>query len=430
MICTLVIAILSILGMLTCLLFHPTIRIGRFAFSTFYWPPLIGLAILLITGNVSGSEYLSGLVQDGSMNPLEILILFFSMAFLSTVLDEVGFFSFLADKAVAKAKGSQTALFFFLYGLCSILTMFTSNDIVIISFTPFLLFFAKDAKVNPIPYLLGEFVAANTWSMLFIFGNPTNVYLASAFGLSFGEYFSHMWLPTLLAGLVSLGVMLLLFWKDLKAPMDVHLGSSKIQNRFVLISSLSILLSVVALMALSSYIRLPMWLFSMVGAGALLLLLLGQALLKREKPALLWSSCKRLPFSLAPFLLAMFGIVMGLTQAGITERIGSFLSQGEPVLSYGLSSFAAANVMNNLPMSVLYSGLLPSSGAYQKALYATIASSNLGAILTPVGALAGILWMRILKSHGVDFSFAKFCCYGALISIPTLFACLSPLFFL
>ena len=54
------------------------------------------------------------------------------------------------------------------------------------------------------PYLVGEFVAANTWSMMLVIGNPTNIYLASACGIEFGEYVSVMWLPTLLAGLVAL----------------------------------------------------------------------------------------------------------------------------------------------------------------------------------------------------------------------------------
>jgi len=88
--------------------------------------------------------------------------------------------------------------------------------------------------------------------------------------------------------------------------------------------------------------------------------------------------------------------------------------------SYGLSSFFLANLMNNLPMSIFFADLLSLVPYNELALFATIISSNLGAILTPIGALAGIMWMRILKEHDLNFSFGKFTLYGMAISIPTL----------
>ena len=45
-------------------------------------------------------------------------------------------------------------------------------------------------------------------------------------------------------------------------------------------------------------------------------------------------------------------------------------------------------------------------------VYATIIGSNLGALLTPIGALAGIMWLGILKEKHIDFSFKKFMLYG------------------
>ena len=361
------------------------------------------------------------------MNPLEILALFFSMAFISTVLDEVGFFAFLADKMVQKAKGSQLALFLSLYALCSILTTFTSNDIVILTFTPFLLCFAKEAKIDPIPYLVCEFVAANTWSMLFIFGNPTNVYLASKFGLDFVSYLSKMALSTVFASLASLSFMLLFFQKKLKGKIEVEQEKTRLGDPFLLISSLVILLGATVLMALSGFLDLPMWIFASIGAGLLLILALFRSLSLKTKPVLLLSSLKRLPFTLAPFLLSMFGIVMAFSSVGLSLDFGNWLNQFSPVWGYGLASFLSANVMNNLPMSVLFGDVLSLSNAPSQALFACIASSNLGAILTPLGALAGILWMEILKDHGVPFSFGKFCLYGVAISLPSLLASLAAL---
>ena len=54
--------------------------------------------------------------------------------------------------------------------------------------------------------------------------------------------------------------------------------------------------------------------------------------------------------------------------------------------------------------------------------------SNIGAYLTPVGALAGIMWSSILRRFGVHFSFRKFLLYGAAVALPTLAAALTGLY--
>jgi hypothetical protein len=90
-----------------------------------------------------------------------------------------------------------------LYITVAILTVFTSNDIIILSFTPFVCYFAKNAHIDPMPYLAAEFIAANTWSMALIIGNPTNIYLVTATGGDFVSYAKVMLIPTLVAGVVS-----------------------------------------------------------------------------------------------------------------------------------------------------------------------------------------------------------------------------------
>ena len=79
-------------------------------------------------------------------------------------------------------------------------------------------------------------------------------------------------------------------------------------------------------------------------------------------------------------------------------------------------------------MSVLYSNLLVN--ANQNAVYASIAASNIAAFITPIGALAGIMWMSLLKSYDIKFSFKEFMKYGCIIGIPTLLAAITIIFIL
>ena len=98
---------------------------------------------MILTGQISPGEVAEGLTGAGEVNPLKILVLFFSMTMMSVYLDELGFFRLLAVRILRRAGGSQRMLFFLLYGLVSVLTVFTSNDIIVLTFTPFYLSFCR-----------------------------------------------------------------------------------------------------------------------------------------------------------------------------------------------------------------------------------------------------------------------------------------------
>ncbi|MDY2724600.1 MAG: ArsB/NhaD family transporter, partial [Candidatus Onthovivens sp.] len=68
--------------------------------------------------------------------------------------------------------------------------------------------------------------------------------------------------------------------------------------------------------------------------------------------------------------------------------------------------------------SNLVNGL--TGNAYLEGVYASIIGSNIGAIFTPIGALAGIMFSSLLNKHDIKFSFLSFIKYGSIISIPTL----------
>ena len=216
MVATLIVSLITCIVLIVSILTFPKIKMFNKEINTYWIVCLIGAIFILLFKGVSVKESMLGLFENSSINPIKILILFFSMTFLSIFLDEVRFFKFIASILTNRCKTNQTSLFFALYALVSILTIFTSNDIVILTFTPFICYFTKNTKINPIPYLVAEFAAANTWSMMLIIGNPTNIYLATSANINFIEYFKVMFLPTLIAGLTQLLLMYLIFKNKLK----------------------------------------------------------------------------------------------------------------------------------------------------------------------------------------------------------------------
>lgn len=429
MVLSIVICSITCVVMILSILFFPKIRIGKISIDTYWIVTLVGAGILLACGQASLKAVGSALISDTAINPIKILVLFVSMTVLSIFLDELGFFRYLAGVVLKKAKTRQTKLFLYLYITVSILTVFTSNDVIILSFTPFICYFAKNAKIDPTPYLAAEFVAANTWSMALIIGNPTNIYLATASGIDFFGYLKVSIVPTVAAGLVAFLALYLMFRKRLAAPIEGEAETVVIQDKLLLWVGIIHLGLCTILLAIGSYINLEMWLVSACAVGSLFIISGIIAVVRRQKPAAMLGCIKRAPYQLVPFVLSMFVLIVVLNEQGVTAAIGNLMGDDLSVLKYGATSFLASNLINNIPMSVLFSSIIQSSGgaAGISAVFATIIGSNIGALFTPIGALAGIMWSNILNKHEVKFGYLDFLKIGVAVAIPTLVTALGSL---
>lgn len=432
---TIIIAAVTIIAMITVVLVKPYITVCGHNLGLYWIVCLLGAVLMLVCGCITPAAVFDGITAKSSVNPLKILTLFLSMTLLSVYLGDAGFFDFIADSIFLRAKGGKVKLFLILYAVVSILTVFTSNDVIILTFTPPICIFARKAKISPLPFLLGEFVAANTWSMTLIIGNPTNVYLAQSAGITFAEYLSVMYLPALLGGLTGLGMIFLLFKKELLSPIKEFNGNlpvtrpdAKVKiHKTPMLVAIFHLLACIILLSISDIIGVEMYLICLTLALSLTVFDLIYDLAVEKSAAPVWRSIKKEPYELIPFVLSMFVIVLALKTSGAIEVLNKILISGNlsDGISIGFLSAAAAKLLNNIPMSVMFESIIGQSS--YPAVFGAVIGSNVGAFITPVGALAGIMWSKILGNYGVKFPFRKFVMYGTAIAIPTLIASLGGL---
>ena len=422
MITMLVIAILTVVAFLLSVLFFPSIG-KRVKIKIYAFIPLIGGFFMVLLGDLSWKEVFVSFTENSSVNPMKILVLFLSMTVYSLILDKTGFFGYISGVVLKRAGHNQFTVFFSLYFVISLLTVFTSNDIVILTFTPFICKFCRAAKLDVIPYLIMEFIAANTWSLFLLIGNPTNIYISGAFDISFTECFVHMALPTIAAGLVSLGAMIIIFGRKLKKSIYAETQIQEINDKPLMWVSLVHLILCIILLAISQYTNMEMWLISLGVAASAIICSVTVLAVRRKKFTPLVTAIKGMPFEIIPFVIGMFIIVMALDNTGITSIISSFIGEHNGVLEYGFASLLSCNFLNNIPMSVLFSKILSVSPSMPE-IYATIVGSNIGAFITPVGALAGIMWSNLIKQNKVKLSVSKFVVYGVSIGVPSLLASL------
>uniref|UniRef100_A0A0G4GXK1 Protein kinase domain-containing protein n=1 Tax=Chromera velia CCMP2878 TaxID=1169474 RepID=A0A0G4GXK1_9ALVE len=170
----------------------------------FFWPPVVGVVVLVLTGVLRPVDVLGGLRGEDGLRPYGIVVIFLGTAFLCSSLDATGGLAWLAIRLLSLAGDSRRSIFFLVAALAGLLTVATSNDVVILTLTPIILYVSRASGLPAEPAVLVQFAMANIWSMLLFVGNPTNVVLAEAFRLSTIEYSSWMVLPSVVAGIAAL----------------------------------------------------------------------------------------------------------------------------------------------------------------------------------------------------------------------------------
>jgi arsenical pump membrane protein len=265
-----------------------------------------------------------------------------------------------------------------------------------------------------------EFVAANTYSMLLPIGNPTNVYLSSIYELDFISYILKMLLPTILIGITSIIVLLLIFRKDLNKKIEVFDDKEVyLKNKTICIVSLVHLSLTTILLVISNYINIEMWIIAFIFGTSLFIFMVFYSIIKKNH-LYISQPFMRLPFSLIPFILSMFVIIMSLESYDVFKYISDLFNKinndNLKEIVYLISSTISCNLVNNIPMTIAFGSILQNSDNINL-VYSTIIGSNIGAILSPVGALAGIMWLRILKQNDVEYGFLKFLKNGSIITL-------------
>ncbi|MFN4133094.1 MAG: SLC13 family permease [Candidatus Hadarchaeales archaeon] len=404
---------------------QPSIKIPRtskYIHIDYGIAPLLGAFLLFVISSFNSSIVINGLLGTGSMKPYAILIIILSLSYICASLDYTGFFEYLAIKMMKVAGGSCFKLFALIFLLSSILTLFTDNDVVILTLTFLIIYLAKSAKIHPLPFLLAEFFAVNIVGVGIYIGNPTNIIGADAYGLSFIEYAKWMMLPAIAGGLTCFFILWAIFKSEILKKFAIVLPQpiSAIKSKESAVFGTAVLFLTIFFMSLPYEItQAPLWMISLFFALAMLIhdiMVYGPYFTDVGA---------RVPWKLGPFLFGFFIITEYLSFTGVPGILGSFLSGIQDpfatVFVVMLVSSIAAGFMNNHPMSIFF----------VKAIYGTqssklaptlglIAGSSFGGNLMLTGSLAGLMWARILAERGKPISFSEFSKYGVLVMLPVI----------
>ncbi|MCX6792451.1 MAG: SLC13 family permease [Candidatus Falkowbacteria bacterium] len=400
--------------------------------------PILVLLFTILFGLVDFNTIAQGILGSGTIIPWKVLIIFFGSAFISISADKSGIFDHISVLFLNKARGRGVVLFVITYCFAWFLSVFASNDIVILTLTPIVFYFSIYSNVNVIPLLFAEFIAANN-GIFFITGNPVDTIIATSLNIDQTSYIINTISPTIVLSLVSLVLLFLYFRKVITKNYKVKNLLRSVRNWFDAKLSMVLLIAVIACLLISSYLKMDLWLIVLCGFGLFVIKDLFIPFLYHHKlfesaHGKLWrihQTIVGMPWDILPFILTMFILMVALDQNGFFNIISIWLTQVvqtsslKASLVFGVLSLLTENMVNNQPMAIMFSHIFTNANlqispkAFKAGLYAVILAGNAGASLTMVGALAGLMWQKILRHKGMVISYWDFTKVGLFVVLPS-----------
>jgi Na+/H+ antiporter NhaD/arsenite permease-like protein len=377
-----------------------------------HWIALLGGGSLVLFGVLSPLEALSYISW-------ETLGLLAGMFLLVSILNEAGFFTWLAMTSVRKVNYHPAYLFILLTLLAAVMAMFVDSITVMLFLAALTLQLCRLLKLDPVPLVIAEVCAANTGGAATLVGDPPNVILGTTLGFNFSDFITHTGPVSAIAALVLLSIFYLNNRKTLRdahdalneetiaeietlhqEPLHVHLTRVGLAG---FIAAVALLIFHRSLTELSG-LPINAATAALVPAGTSLLLLKDD---QRKKAVLKVDSESIL------FFAGLFVLIGGLEKSHIFEKLAEGLASSMAANPTGLvmalhwGPGLASGIVDNVPLALAMSyvikdlAAIPGMPALGLMLWSLALGIDMGGNLTPIGASANVVAYSFMeRNHG------------------------------
>ena len=390
---------------------------------------LIGAVITILLGLVSQTKMI-----DGTLNvnyfinyvDFNVIFLLVSMMIIVSIATKSGMFNWIANELLKLTKGHPKCILFTLGIFTAVTSAFLDNVTTVILIMPVTFFIAKQLEINPIPFLITEIFASNIGGTATLIGDPPNIIIGSAAGLSFMDFVKELTGVVSLILLVIVSSMIIIFKKSLVAESDkmkavTNLDNSKTITDFPLMVRSAVVLFLVILgFILHDITHIETCVTAMLGASILLLF---------EKPKNIFCEVE---WNTIFFFIGLFIIIGGLEASGAIALMAQWIlnvtkgSESATAMIILWASGIISGVIDNIPYTATMTPMLleiqKTMGAdYTYPLWWSLSlGACLGGNMTIIGAACNVIVSETSAHNGHPISFMKFFKYGVVTMLISL----------
>lgn len=364
---------------------------------------IVGAVVMVAVGTPLGFYSQEAAVRAIDGNTMFLLL---AMMLVVAMLRPTGAFEYAAIRLTKLAGGRPMPLMVYLCIAVSIISMFLDNVTTIIIFAPLTVLVTRMLTLNPMPFLIAEAMLSNVGGTATLVGDPPNIMIGSAGGLTFNQFLTHMLPPIVFVWIGAMGLVLLLFRSDLQpvqARRIVDLDETQaIKDKPALVRITIALALIIGLFFTHHLLHMYPAFAAFVGLAVALILL---------RPSI-DDLFEEVDWSVLAFFAGLFIIVGGVQGSGLLDLVGRQLAglakDPEQFMFAALAlmwmSAALSAVIDNIPFTVAMIPIilgLESQGVNITPLWWALALGvGLGGNGTHVAATANIIVVTESENSG------------------------------
>lgn len=390
---------------------------------------LLGAALTIVLGLVSQNKLLGDNINPHyfiNFVDFNVIFLLVSMMIIVSIATRSGMFNWIANELLRLTKGHPKLVLLTLGIFTAVTSAFLDNVTTVILIMPVTFFIAKQLDINPLPFLITEIFASNIGGTATLIGDPPNIIIGSAAGLSFMDFLKELTGVVAVILIVIVLLMMFIFRKSLKASPDkmeavANLDNSKtITNYPLMIRSAIVLVLVILGFVSHDVTHIETCVSAMLGASFLLLF---------EKPKDILCDVE---WNTIFFFIGLFIIIGGLEASGGISLMAKWIlnvTQGSQEATAMIILWASgfiSGIIDNIPYTATMTPMLlaiqKTMGAdYTYPLWWCLSlGACLGGNMTIIGAAANVIVSETSAHNGYPIPFMKFLKYGVITMIISL----------
>ena len=393
---------------------------------------MTGAALLIVTRIMSFEETVQAI-------NFEIIALLAAMMIIVEIAKESGFFSLMSFKLAKYSKGNPFLIFLFFTTITGIVSAFLDNVTVILIVVPITVALVRGLGYDPFVFVVTEIMFASIGGVLTLIGDPLNVLIGTAKGISFNSFLLHMSIPVFASMAFILVALYIVKWKELK---PIHHDLSKLFLSNVLLKKIEYrhkktrlntryIFTVVGILVLTilgfllqSKIELPSSVIAMVGAFVLMFVVHKKINVEHVFSTIEWSTLA--------FFAGLFVIVAGLQTSGAIDVMANFMVNVTAdfnllILLILWGTAILSSVINNIPLATVMVPILFTITDHYSGVpnvdilwWALILGCAFGGNATMIGASANVVGVGVARKEGINITFLNYLKYSLPLTLGTL----------
>ena len=368
---------------------------------------IAGALLLILTGILSVESSFSYV----DLNTIGVLL---GMMLFVAIVKNSGIFEYIAIKTAKAAKGRPWAIMATFMLITAVLSAFLDNVTTVLLIGPMTLAITNMLKVDPIPFFMTQILSSNIGGTATLIGDPPNIMIGSAAGLSFTDFVANTGVAVLFVMAATILCFYFIYGRKLCVTQEsmeiiMNLDETKaIKDKSLLLKSVVMIVLVVLGFIFHSQLHLESCTIALT--AAVVMLLIGKQDIEEIITGVEWVTIL--------FFAGLFIVVGGLQETGVIQILATKLMEatnGHMALTLVIILWVSAIISSFLDNIPFVATLIPlilsmqSSGMNVEPLWWAV---SLGACLggngTLIGASANVVLSGISTRHGHPITFASY----------------------